>query len=63
MKYLLMAMLLTGCDAQPLMASTSNYSIDSLKFYKGKYDICYAMYEPGGSGTVMTSVPCEKVGL
>ena len=55
-------MLLTGCDAQPGIVASSEYKIDNLKFYKGKHDICYAMYGAGG-GTVMTSVPCEKVGL
>jgi len=62
MKYLLIVMLLTGCDAQPLIVASPEYKIDNLKFYKGKHDICYAMYGAGG-GTVMTSVPCAKVGL
>ena len=65
MKYLLMAtLLLTGCDSSQVMQSTwEQNDIDNLRFYKGKHDICYAMYVPGGAGTIMTSVPCEEVGL
>ena len=63
MKYLLMIMLLAGCDSpQGMQQQWDQNDIDNLKFYKGKHDICYALHMPGGIGT-MTTVPCEKVGL
>jgi hypothetical protein len=63
MKYLLIAMLLTGCDAQPLIAPSQNYVIEGLKYHKDKYGICYALYRGGNYDAVMTSIPCEKVEL
>jgi hypothetical protein len=63
MKYLLMALLLTGCDSPEVMQSTwEQKDIENLKFYKGKHDICYAIRRLGGT-SMMTTVPCEKVGL
>jgi hypothetical protein len=56
-------MLLTGCDSPQVMQSTwDKNDIDNLKFYKGKHDICYAVLH-SGTGMMITTVPCEKVGL
>jgi len=63
MKYLLMSALLTGCGQQPLIAPSENKVIEGLKYYKDKYGICYALYRGGNYDAVMTSIPCEKVGL
>ena len=63
MKYLLMIILLTGCDAQPLISPSSNWVIDDLKYFKDKYGICYATYRLGNMDGMMPSVTCEKVGL
>lgn len=58
-----MAILLTGCEAQPLITSNSSWTIDHLEYYKDKHGICYATYNINTRGGLMTTVPCEKVGL
>ena len=63
MKYLLMIILLAGCDRpQGMQQQWDQNDIDNLSFYKGKHDICYAVLH-SGTGMMVATVPCEKVGL
>ena len=63
MKYIILisALFLFGCDTGS--ENRNNSFINKLHYVKDSYGICYAIYGADTNYGLLTTVPCEKVGL